>query len=1066
MANESDNPRRSLTLDQVIAEYLQQLDQDRGIPSEQWLDDYPEHANALHEFFQLNHFVTNWIDGSNDSSTNVDGETRTEHLQCPDTKRLVKSSVRIERGHSQLRFDRFQVIREIGRGGCGIVYEVEDPATNRRVALKTLRLGLLASEEDRMRFANETKAIARLDHPNIVPLYEIGHEHEHSFFTMKLMSGGRLADRCKEFRQPQRAAELVSKIAKAVQHAHDRGILHRDLKPSNILLNKNGDPFVCDFGLAKDSDSETQLTRVGAVVGTPAFMSPEQLDSNQSPTIATDVYGLGCLLYTALAGRPPFTGTDIADVIRNVQRTSPPRLRKIDESIPRDLEQICIRCLEKSPTERYRSAYEVAEELDNYLNHRPIKARPRSLFSRSALWFRRDPLTASLVTGLAVIGLVAGITVTALWLRAENLRLLADNRGTRLNEEVNNQIEANRKLKESSQQLQQKTLELTNAVDRLLIGIADSPEIELAGAEPLRRKLLSEAQTYYRSFVSERPKEPELRLEYARTLQKLSLIHSKLGDHQRAVELSKEAVNELDNLRSSVNDDSLQEKVADLSVVTYAGLAGQSSKLGHVEDGRRHAEHATQLAREAADRWDSANAQIRLATSLGELADVYSMMGLRSQCNRLALQAVEQWKQIDQSRELTTQQQFLKGRTFTLAARGLATSEDAATARPIADTAIRILEELVNESEYPSPQYLAAIVRTYQISGFLHVNAYKEAQADFARGIGYAEQLTRQHPLVPGYYSLGYSIQYNRALSHYFENDLELAESEFSQILDAIEDFKLRFPANQQTVVKTQADTLVMMGHTYGRQSRREKQLEVLIKSRDLNEIEYIRSGRQPARGELLSASEGSIGGCLSAIGRDDEAIEWFKKAIARLEQIVKEDPESGQATRFLSNNYFNVSNAYFDTGQNEFAYEFIKKAIDVYPHSTPPAEMYCGRKMRIEIRLEQTNDAEQSWQRFSSFLTTNPRNLRDKLHQCDRLLSELKNHKGKIESNWLDEHAVKVSSHGIELLKNFLAEPETGNSAQIPALLDKLENLKSNPRFKTWFDSIDQAQDANNHNG
>ena len=260
----------------------------------------------------------------------------------------------------------------------GIVFRARQRSLNRLVALKVIRDGARASDEGARRFRNEAEAVAHLDHPHIVPIYEVGEARGCSFFSMKLVEGGNLAERLKEFHANNRAAaRLLATVARAVHHAHERGILHRDLKPSNILIDKQGQPLVADFGLARRLEGDSELTQTGAVLGTPAYMAPEQATGHRGTvTKATDIHGLGAILYTILTGRPPFRGVTPLETLQEVQKKAPEPPSTIRQSIDRDLETICAKCLEKEPNRRYASALEVAEDLERWLAGQPILARP------------------------------------------------------------------------------------------------------------------------------------------------------------------------------------------------------------------------------------------------------------------------------------------------------------------------------------------------------------------------------------------------------------------------------------------------------------------------------------------------------------------------------------------------------------------------------------------------------------------------------------------------------------------------------------------------------------------
>src|SRR5262245_15331225 len=302
----------------------------------------------------------------------------------------------------------YVLLEKIAEGGMGVVYKARQKNPNRLVALKMIRSGQFATEDDVRRFRQEAEQAAALDHPNIVPVYEVGVVGGQHFFTMKLIEGGGLNQHLERYRSdPRAAARLLIVVARAVHHAHQRQVLHRDLKPGNILLDAEGRPHVADFGLAKrlvSPGSESgagPLTVSGAVIGTPEYMAPEQA-AGRKLTTAADVYALGAILYSCLTGRPPFRGSDWMATLQQVREDLPVPLRSLNPVVPRDLETICLKCLEKESGKRYGSAEALAEELERWLRGEPIVARPVGRLERSLKWARRNPAVASLLVALEI----------------------------------------------------------------------------------------------------------------------------------------------------------------------------------------------------------------------------------------------------------------------------------------------------------------------------------------------------------------------------------------------------------------------------------------------------------------------------------------------------------------------------------------------------------------------------------------------------------------------------------------------------------------------------------------
>jgi WD40 repeat protein len=322
-------------------------------------------------------------------------------------------------------FGDYELLEEIGRGGMGVVCRARQVRLNRVVALKMILAGELATEDDVRRFQAEAEAAAKLDHPGIVPVHEVGrHEGQH-YFSMAFVEGESLAHRVAQGLPPPReAAELTRKVAEAVAYAHAHGVIHRDLKPANILVDKQGQPRLTDFGLAKRIQGEPGasapggLTATGQIVGTPSYMPPEQAGGRRGEAgPLSDVYSLGAVLYCLLTGRPPFQADNPLDTLLQVLEQDPVPPRRLNTAVPRDLETICLKCLQKEPRRRYQSAQELAADLDRFLTGKPILARPAGVVERALKWARRRPAAAALVAASALAALLltaagVGFTVT------------------------------------------------------------------------------------------------------------------------------------------------------------------------------------------------------------------------------------------------------------------------------------------------------------------------------------------------------------------------------------------------------------------------------------------------------------------------------------------------------------------------------------------------------------------------------------------------------------------------------------------------------------------------------
>ncbi len=420
-------------------------------------------------------------------------------------------------------FGDYELIEQIAKGGMGVVYKARQPKLKRTVALKMILAGQFANEQEIARFHTEAEAAANLRHPNIVSVYEVGEVDGQHYFSMEYVDGPSLAEAVRrDSVSPQRAAEIMRTIAEAIQFAHDKGILHRDLKPANVMLDPDGKPLVTDFGLAKRIEDSSGITITGAIVGTPSYMPPEQADPSTGKVGPTsDLYSLGAVLYELLTGRPPFRASNPFETVKKVIEEEAPLPRTIDPSIPRDLETICMKCLQKERERRYGSARELAEELKRYLNGEPIQARPISSGERVIRWCRRNPKVATWI-GVAVSAMIVALIASFSAFMVQSWAL----------EEV-------RAAKLESDESYRKARE---AVDEWFTQISEYDLLNEPALQPLRRDLLERALDYYGDFLRQRGGDPTLRDEIA-------LTHFRIGVIQQAAGTTEEALAALQRAR-------------------------------------------------------------------------------------------------------------------------------------------------------------------------------------------------------------------------------------------------------------------------------------------------------------------------------------------------------------------------------------------------------------------------------------------------------------------------------------------------------------------------------------
>jgi predicted Ser/Thr protein kinase len=386
-------------VDDLIAAYLEAIETGRVPDRRAYLDQNPDQAEALQAFF-----------GDYDRMDRVAAPLRMTEEQNETADVLGTGLTHLP---TIRYFGDYELLEEVARGGMGVIYKARQTSLNRLVALKMILAGTFASPREVARFQAEAEAAANLDHPGIVPVYEVGEDAGQQYFSMKFIEGGSLATHPRA----EIKAEVLGliAIARAVHHAHQHGVLHRDLKPSNVLVDPSGNRHVTDFGLAKRlTDIDRSLTEAGQLLGTPRYMSPEQAQGRKDLTVAADVYALGVILFERLTGRTPFDASTALELLCQVREVEPPRPSSFQPAIDRDLETIVLKTLEKDPTRRYPSAEDLTQDLTHWLEGRPITARPVGQGERFVRWCRRNPVVASLSASVA-LALVLGATVSSLF---------------------------------------------------------------------------------------------------------------------------------------------------------------------------------------------------------------------------------------------------------------------------------------------------------------------------------------------------------------------------------------------------------------------------------------------------------------------------------------------------------------------------------------------------------------------------------------------------------------------------------------------------------------------------
>jgi tetratricopeptide (TPR) repeat protein len=629
----------------------------------------------------------------------------------------------------------YEIIRELGRGGMGVVYLARDRRLKRLVALKMVLAGAHADPETRLRFRREAEAIARLQHPGIVQIHDVGEHQGRPFLSLEYVEGSNLAYQiARGAVAPRTAATLVERLARVIQHAHERGIVHRDLTPRNVLLAQSDsaqgisfqpagpwfEPKITDFGLAKELDTDLGQTQTGAIVGTPAYMAPEQAQGRPHDIgAATDVYALGAMLYELLTGRPPFMGETGHDTLRQIVEDDPAPPTRLQNRVPRDLETIALKCLEKDPRKRYQPASELAEDLHRFLTSQPIRARPASRRERAAKWARRHPTATALlfVVAASLVALVSGGVIYNAQLRHERDR--AEN-----------------------------NLELAmRAVDEMLTEVG---EVQLATEprmEEKRRTLLTKALALHREFMKERQGDSRVRYSTAQAHRRLADVLRLLEQRDEAIAGYDRALALLNQLRADAPDDpDYRQQVAHCR--NYQGEV-------HRAAGRhRQAEAAYREAVQidgtlARDFPDSPDHRMNLARAL------YSLGIVLTETNRLAEAEPEFVRSADLLQKLTNEfpdkpiyQQHL-ARAYLNLGTAIQSPQRFNEAQAAYNRAQRLQQPL--SEKYPhEPQYRHELAVTLKDSGnlFLRDNRLEEARKSYGKAQELLTALAADYPKV------------------------------------------------------------------------------------------------------------------------------------------------------------------------------------------------------------------------------------------------------------------------------------------------------------------------------
>jgi serine/threonine-protein kinase len=719
------------SIDEVLAAYLKAVDAGEAPKRADILARYPHLVSDLEDFFVQADRLERYTDGLS-LRPNATEATAT---MSPGSEAHIDSSA-----HATTIADNYELQGIIAKGGMGIIYRARDRRLNRQVAVKMVLAGHGTSDIDRRRFHNEAEAVASLDHSHIVPIYEVGEYEGRPYFSMKLVSGGSLDGQLTRYvLDPKAAARIMLPIARAVHYAHQRGVLHRDLKPSNILMGAGQEPYVTDFGLAKrlfgsgGSSEFTQLTESGAVVGTPGYMAPEQAQGKRSAvTTATDLHGLGAILYALLSGGPPFGGDDMWETLQQVRERAPQPPRELNSRVDRDLELICLKCLEKDPARRYDSAEILAGELERYLDGRPLlHTRAISRAERIWRWYVRHVVLASLAAALvlSLLVLTAGAIIAAVRFKA-----LSD------------------RDRQSRQRAEESRALASDVATQFLTDVSQSEQLKAHGLERLRRDLLLRAKDFWERITEQDTTDPAVHVERGKAYLRLGEIASALDANQEALSACEQGRSVFEQLSTS------QPDVADYRDEMAAAL----HQLGNLYQKMRRdseAEAAYGEARRIRQELVDAHPDIpRFRAHLGRTIFQYAVQEQVAGKTKESKETYEQARRIyaelaKEGPETADYQEALANTLFNMGLLQLtATPREYAKARETLENALSTYDQLLRRQPQ-KPEYQSAVARTLHHLGSIYRDSRQIDRADdgYKKASLLMERLFRDHPDVPAH---------------------------------------------------------------------------------------------------------------------------------------------------------------------------------------------------------------------------------------------------------------------------------------------------------------------------
>ena len=813
----------------------------------------------------------------------------------------------------QFEIPGYEILSELGRGGMGVVYRARDSRLKRDVAIKMILAGSHAGPEQLARFQREAEAVAQLQHPNIVQIHEVGEHKGLPYLSLEYVPGGSLDEKTSNQPQPPKdAAQLVETLSRAVHAAHQGSIIHRDLKPANILLTSEGTPKITDFGLAKRLEGDSIATKSGSLIGTPSYMAPEQAgDKHGKIGPPTDVYALGAILYYLLTGRPPFQSVNPLDTVLQVLESDPVPPGQLIAGVDRDLETVTLKCLEKDPQRRYKTASELAEDLTHWLDGEPIEARPVTWMERSWRWCKRKPAVAALWSTAVLLLLTLGIGGLSLaFLESAHAR-----EQTHLRETADRSADNEKKARADAETARQDEATARNqaeknfeaaqqTVDEFLTEVSQSDLLNEPQMEPLRRQLLEKARTYYQKFIQQQTDDPKLKRKLGDAHVRLGNILRQLGEHEAAIAEVRQAIGIRQQLVKEHPD---VPEYANRLAISYNNLGVLLRSTGKSQE----AATAYGKAREIRERLVKEHPDVPVYAN--GLAASYNNLGILLGSTGQSDEAATAYGKASEIRERLFKEHpdvpeyandlAMSYNNLGNLLQSTGTSQEAATAY---GKAREIRERLVKE--HPDvPEYASGLAGLYSNLGVLLRSTGKsqEAATAYGKAIAIYEPLVKEHSDVPAYANDLASSYFNLGGFLQITGKSEAAATAYGKAREIFERLVKEHPGVPK-YANDLASAYNNLGVLLDDLGKSQAAATAYGKAREIRERLVKEHPDVPKYANDLASAYNNLGVLLRSTGKSQEAATAYGKASEIYKRLVKEHPDVPEYVNNLARSYLN----------------------------------------------------------------------------------------------------------------------------------------------------------------